>query len=460
MSKVFTPPSRATIVASLRQAWGVRGDLGWALDILRHGVCGDCSLGTHGWRDEFLRGRSICPSRLQGLERWTAGPIPSRVFDDVHALAAKGSRELRKLGRLSEPRLWRCDQSQMTSLSWDDALKLASGRIAASGGNWRASFNPSEMSNEGMFCLAELASSCAAKGVVSPLSFVQAESSVILTELFGTDGATHRLESLQQAEVVLLFACSLHTEPLLGEHLRLAQRSGVDVIDVVETEAPLQHEGREVVCLVGPQISSEEEKDTLKRLRQLCEGASGTDGQIGLIPVGWPSGYRGASDLGLTRRGEMGELDWEEEDSVWLQVGSLSAAGGLSGAFRIHQIHDLDPSVFRPAAEAVLLLPMQSRFEMVGGGTYTSLVGQVRFSPEIRGHQIGSAKPDWWPLTQLRSRLESGFEPWDDGDEVRRRLSESCPLYAEVSELFRAGDGFDPHAPYSLTHMGEGRSEL
>jgi hypothetical protein len=97
---------------------------------------------------------------------------------------------------------------------------------------------------------------------------------------------------------------------------------------------------------------------------------------------------------------------------------------------------------------------------MVGGGTYTSLVGQVRFSPEIRGHQIGSAKPDWWPLTQLRSRLESGFEPWDDGDEVRRRLSESCPLYAEVSELFRAGDGFDPQASSSATQVSEERSEL
>ena len=460
MSKVFTPPPRATILASLRQAWGVRGDLGWALDILRHGVCGDCSLGTHGWRDEFLRGRSICPSRLEGLERWTAGPIPSSAFEDVPTLATKGQRELRSLGRLSEPRLWRCDQSQMTSLSWDDALKLASGRIAASGGNWRASFNPSEMSNEAMFCLTELASSCAAKGVVSPLSSVQEESSVTLTDLFGSDGATRSLKALRQAEVVLLFACSLDAEPLLGEYLRLAQRAGVDVIDVSETEAPLKHEGREVVCLVGPQISSEEEKDTLKRLRQLCEAASGADGPIGFIPVGWPRGYRGASDLGLTRLGDTGDFDAEQEGSVWLQVGASSGPGGLSGTFRIHQIHDLDPSIFHAAPEAVLLLPMQSRFEMVGGGTYTSLVGQVRFSPEIRGHQIGSAKPDWWPLTQLRSRLESGFEPWDDGDEVRRRLSESCPLYAEVSELFRAGDGFDPQASSSATQVSEERSEL
>ncbi len=86
---------------------------------------------------------------------------------------------------------------------------------------------------------------------------------------------------------------------------------------------------------------------------------------------------------------------------------------------------------------------MQSRFEMSGGGTYTSLVGRVRFSPEIRGHQIGSSRPDWWVASQLLTRLEGGDRAHEDGDAVRRSLAQLRPRYAGTADLFEAGERFD-----------------
>jgi len=226
MSKVRLAPPRRTLAAVFREGWHARGDLGWALDVLRYGICGECSLGTHGWRDELLGGVRLCPARMDNLRRWTAGPLAPSSLRDAEALADLSSAELRSLGRLSEPCLWRCEQRGFQPVTWDDALKLVASRIQESPRRWKAGFNPSELSNEAMFCLSELVSSGEAAALCSPLSPSQQEASRLLEELVGSDSASCRLEDLAAAEVVLLAGCDLSGEPLLMEHLAAVEKRG------------------------------------------------------------------------------------------------------------------------------------------------------------------------------------------------------------------------------------------
>ena len=134
----------------------------------------------------------------------------------------------------------------------------------------------------------------------------------------------------------------------------------------------------------------------------------------------------------------------ENRSDHLVQVGSSRLDGEVLDAvgLRVHLVLDLDHSILASPGEAVLLLPMQSRFEISGGGTCTSIDGRVHFSPEIRGHQIGEARPDWEILSLMQGQLCPDHEVPGDGDLLRRRMSSTHPHYAGVAQLFEAGDSF------------------
>src|SRR3954469_9764445 len=82
----------------LRVLWENRGRWGYALRILRHGVCDGCSLGPRGLRDDVIPGVHLCLSRLKLLRLNTMGPISDAHFRDVEALRALSNEELHRLG--------------------------------------------------------------------------------------------------------------------------------------------------------------------------------------------------------------------------------------------------------------------------------------------------------------------------------------------------------------------------
>src|SRR3954469_2687490 len=87
----------------LRVLWENRGRLGYALAILRHGVCDGCSLGPRGLADDVIPGVHLCLTRLKLLRLNTMGPIPDGALADVEALRAMTEEELRNLGRVPYP---------------------------------------------------------------------------------------------------------------------------------------------------------------------------------------------------------------------------------------------------------------------------------------------------------------------------------------------------------------------
>jgi molybdopterin-dependent oxidoreductase alpha subunit len=96
-------------------------------------------------------------------------------------------------------------------------------------------------------------------------------------------------------------------------------------------------------------------------------------------------------------------------------------------------------------AEAVLLLPAETRYEMVGGVTETTTERRVIFSPEIEGPRIPEARPEWQIFTDIAARARpelAGRVRFAGTPEIRREIAELIPLYGGIEQLEKFGDQF------------------
>jgi anaerobic selenocysteine-containing dehydrogenase len=96
-------------------------------------------------------------------------------------------------------------------------------------------------------------------------------------------------------------------------------------------------------------------------------------------------------------------------------------------------------------ADTVVLLPAQTRYEMVGGVTETTTERRVIFSPEIEGPRIAEAKPEWEIFTEIAARAAPDFADevrFAGTPEIRREIAELIPLYSGIERLAKFGDQF------------------
>ena len=114
----------------LRVLWENRGRLGYALAILRHGVCDGCSLGPRGLADDVIPGVHLCQTRLKLLRLNTMGALPERALTDVEALRALSNEELHRLGRVPYPLLRRAGEKGFTRIWSRSASRTATRSIS------------------------------------------------------------------------------------------------------------------------------------------------------------------------------------------------------------------------------------------------------------------------------------------------------------------------------------------
>ena len=91
-------------------------------------------------------------------------------------------------------------------------------------------------------------------------------------------------------------------------------------------------------------------------------------------------------------------------------------------------------------AEAVLLLPATTRYEIPGGVTETTTERRVVLSPEIPGPRIGEARPESAVLLALAERVrpELAGRLASSTPELRREIAQAVPAYAEIAGCVRA----------------------
>jgi predicted molibdopterin-dependent oxidoreductase YjgC len=132
---------------------------------------------------------------------------------------------------------------------------------------------------------------------------------------------------------------------------------------------------------------------------------------------------------------------------------------------RIHQDILLNTSMLLNAQESILILPSQTRYEQRGGGTSTSTERRIRFSPEIPGHTIGEALPEWEiPVRIGRKAMPNGelLFPFDDTQSIREEMARVMPIYHGIEKLSKEGDHFQWGGPFlfkqGFTSMPENRA--
>ncbi len=112
---------------------------------------------------------------------------------------------------------------------------------------------------------------------------------------------------------------------------------------------------------------------------------------------------------------------------------------------RVHQDIVLTSQMLVAPHECVLLLPSQTRYEHVGGGTETTTERQVVFSPEVKGRRIGEARAEWEVLMELAQRVKpeaANQIHFENTAAIRREIASANPLYTGIEKLAKQGDHF------------------
>jgi molybdopterin-dependent oxidoreductase alpha subunit len=118
---------------------------------------------------------------------------------------------------------------------------------------------------------------------------------------------------------------------------------------------------------------------------------------------------------------------------------------------RVHMDIVLSSQMLTDPADAVLLLPAATRYEMPGGVTETSTERRVIFSPEIEGPRIGEARPEWEVFVDLAKRVRPDRADrvhFDGTPGIRADIARTIPMYAGIQNLKSFGDQFQYGGPH------------
>lgn len=224
----------------LRVIWDNRGRLGYALRILRHGVCDGCSLGPRGLRDDVIPGIHLCLTRLGLLHLNTMGPIPDEALADVERLRTLSGEALRRLGRVPYPMLRRSGERGFSRISWDEALDLVARRMQASDPDRMGLFVTSRgLTNETYYVLGKLWRIAGSPHVDSCARLCHAASGVGLKETIGWGAPTVSLSDLVGADLVIIIGSNLpNNQPVSTKYLHAAKKAGSRIVVVNPFKEP------------------------------------------------------------------------------------------------------------------------------------------------------------------------------------------------------------------------------
>ena len=122
---------------------------------------------------------------------------------------------------------------------------------------------------------------------------------------------------------------------------------------------------------------------------------------------------------------------------------------------RVHMDIVLSSQMLLEPADTVVLLPATTRYEIPGGVTETSTERRVIFSPEIPGHRIGEARPEWEVFMELARRVKPELADklqFENTAAMRQEIALVIPQYAGIQHLKVAGDQFQ----YGGSHLAFG----
>jgi molybdopterin-dependent oxidoreductase alpha subunit len=205
--------------------------------LLHKSACLSCSWGTGGQKGGFTNeeGEKLqrCMKSVEAISAEIMPAVPASVFEQqsLEQLQQLTSMECDRLGRLSFPMILRSGQSHYERISWAEVYEIASAAFGKSPERV-ASYSSGRSSNEAAFLLQLMMRSLGSNNLADCSDLCHAPSTVALKQVFGTNTSIVSLESLKQADcVVLTGANSAYNHPrLMNELIKLRDRGGKIVV--------------------------------------------------------------------------------------------------------------------------------------------------------------------------------------------------------------------------------------
>ncbi|PSN18965.1 oxidoreductase, partial [filamentous cyanobacterium CCP5] len=201
--------------------------------LLHKSACLSCAWGTGGqkggFRNELGEPLQRCMKSVQSIAAELAPGLEPHFFDrySLGDLQELTSLEADRLGRLSFPVIHRAGSDRYEPINWEEIFALAT--VALQPPPERvASYSSGRSSNEAAYLLQLMIRALGTNNLADCSDLCHAPSSVGLSTVFGTATSLVSLESLQQADgVVLIGSNAPANHPrLMNELIRLRDRGG------------------------------------------------------------------------------------------------------------------------------------------------------------------------------------------------------------------------------------------
>jgi molybdopterin-dependent oxidoreductase alpha subunit len=218
----------------LRVLWDNRDNLAYAHRILRHGVCDGCSLGPAGLHDNTIPGIHLCLSRLKMLRLSTMPPTEDQHLSDLSRLRSLSSADLRRLGRLPYPMVYRKGDTLLRRISWDEALQLAGSALRAADPKRIAFYTTSRgLTNEVYYAAQKFARLLGTNSIDNAARLCHAASTVALKQMVGVGASTCSYSDWLGADLIVLIGTNLaNNQPVAVKYLYHARQRGARIVVV------------------------------------------------------------------------------------------------------------------------------------------------------------------------------------------------------------------------------------
>lgn len=201
--------------------------------LFHHSACLSCSWGTGGQKGGFTNeeGEKLqrCMKSVEAISAEIKPAIREEFFDThlIAQLQRLTSMEADRLGRWSFPVIHRAGSDRYERISWEEIYAIATAAFQKPPERI-ASYSSGRGSNEAAFLLQLMLRTLGSNNLADCSDLCHAPSTTALKEMFGTNTSIVSLESLKQADcVVLAGANSAYNHPrLMNELIKLRDRGG------------------------------------------------------------------------------------------------------------------------------------------------------------------------------------------------------------------------------------------
>ena len=200
-------------------------------------ACKACAFGTggqnRGFHNEKGKGFELCNKNIQAHFSDSRAAIPNTFFleHSIASIAKKTGKELEDLGRLTTPLYKRRGDKHYSPISYDQALTIASQRLASTPPNRSFFYASGRSSNEAAFTLQLMARMYGTNNINNCSYYCHQASGVGLSETLGTSTATVEYEDLDKADLIFVFGANpASNHPRFVKCLINARRRGAKVV--------------------------------------------------------------------------------------------------------------------------------------------------------------------------------------------------------------------------------------